>query len=312
MVINYDIPWNPVRVIQRLGRINRISKKVFDTLYIVNFFPTEKGAGLVQSKEIAAQKMFLIHNILGEDAKIFDVDEGPSASALYAKFNQSPDDAEEESFYTKMLNRFRVVEKNHPDLIATLNDFPPRVKVAKQGATDELLVLFRKGRLYIQGIDYNNENSDIPVQYSFEQALPKIECSREEQRKELSDRFWEKYEITRTIKEGNQRSSNSKSLEKQARNIIKTILHGNYTDLLPMKPFLQVLLKDIEDYGTLPDFTLRRIVNLDPTKKAKKKEVLQELTAIEKELGADYLDKEIARLKKKKQEIIIAIENRKI
>ena len=54
MVINYDIPWNPVRVIQRLGRINRISKKVFDELHIVNFFPTEKGAELVQSREIAA------------------------------------------------------------------------------------------------------------------------------------------------------------------------------------------------------------------------------------------------------------------
>ena len=47
-VINYDIPWNPVRVIQRVGRINRISKKVFDTLYIINFFPTEQGAGIVK------------------------------------------------------------------------------------------------------------------------------------------------------------------------------------------------------------------------------------------------------------------------
>ncbi len=58
MVINYDIPWNPVRVIQRLGRINRISKKVFDELYIVNFFPTEIGAELVKSREIASNKMF--------------------------------------------------------------------------------------------------------------------------------------------------------------------------------------------------------------------------------------------------------------
>jgi len=58
MVINYDIPWNPVRVIQRVGRINRISKKVFDELYIVNFFPTEKGAELVKSREIASNKMF--------------------------------------------------------------------------------------------------------------------------------------------------------------------------------------------------------------------------------------------------------------
>lgn len=55
-VINYDIPWNPTRVIQRLGRINRIGRKVFQTLYIYNFFPTEQGAEVVKSREIAAQK----------------------------------------------------------------------------------------------------------------------------------------------------------------------------------------------------------------------------------------------------------------
>ncbi len=42
MVINYDIPWNPVRVIQRLGRINRIAKKVFDEVFIVNFSQPNK------------------------------------------------------------------------------------------------------------------------------------------------------------------------------------------------------------------------------------------------------------------------------
>jgi superfamily II DNA or RNA helicase/HKD family nuclease len=48
VVINYDIPWNPVRVIQRLGRINRIGKKVYEEIYILNFFPTEKGADHVR------------------------------------------------------------------------------------------------------------------------------------------------------------------------------------------------------------------------------------------------------------------------
>jgi len=76
--INYDIPWNPTRVIQRLGRLNRIGRKVFDILYIFNFFPTEQGAEVVKSREIAAQKMFLIHNTLGEDSKIFAPDETPS------------------------------------------------------------------------------------------------------------------------------------------------------------------------------------------------------------------------------------------
>ena len=98
MIINYDIPWNPVRVIQRLGRINRISKKVFDELYIVNFFPTEKGAELVKSREIAANKMFLIHTALGEDSKIFDVDEEPTAAGMFSRVQQNPDELEEESF----------------------------------------------------------------------------------------------------------------------------------------------------------------------------------------------------------------------
>ena len=76
-IINYDIPWNPTRVIQRVGRINRIGAKVFDELYIYNYFPSEVGATIVKSREIAQQKMFLIHSSLGEDAKIFDVEEEP-------------------------------------------------------------------------------------------------------------------------------------------------------------------------------------------------------------------------------------------
>lgn len=43
IVFNYDIPYNPTRVIQRVGRINRINKKVFDELFIYNFFPTATG-----------------------------------------------------------------------------------------------------------------------------------------------------------------------------------------------------------------------------------------------------------------------------
>jgi len=101
----------PVRVIQRVGRINRISRKVFDELYIVNFFPTEKGAELVKSREIASNKMFLIHNTLGEDAKIFDIDEEPTPSGLFNRIQQNPDAQGEESFYTKALKEFLKIKK---------------------------------------------------------------------------------------------------------------------------------------------------------------------------------------------------------
>jgi len=99
-IINYDIPWNPTRVIQRLGRINRIGRKVFTRLYIYNFFPTEQGADVIKSREVAAQKMFLIHNTLGEDAKIFAPDETPSPAELFKRINRNPEELEEEILLT--------------------------------------------------------------------------------------------------------------------------------------------------------------------------------------------------------------------
>src|SRR5690625_547125 len=101
-IINYDIPWNPTRVIQRVGRINRIGKKVFDELYLFNFFPSETGADYVKSREIASQKMYMIHNALGEDAQIFDLEEEPSASGLYKRMNEDPEEEGEKNLLTEI------------------------------------------------------------------------------------------------------------------------------------------------------------------------------------------------------------------
>lgn len=74
-IFNYDIPYNPTRVIQRIGRINRINKKVFDNLYIYNYFPTEVGENETRTKEISTLKMAMIHAIMGEDTKALTSDE---------------------------------------------------------------------------------------------------------------------------------------------------------------------------------------------------------------------------------------------
>jgi hypothetical protein len=72
------------------------------------------------------------------------------------------------------------------------------------------------------------------------------------------------------------------------------------------------LLIDILDYGTLSDFTLRRISNLETLYKSKLNKLDKELSSLKRELGDDYLNKEINRLKKTRKEIIIAIENQKL
>src|SRR5258707_15826781 len=72
VLINYDLHWNPTRMVQRAGRIDRIGTN-FDTLWVLNMFPDEgleKLLGLVESlsRKIVSidQSGFLDASILGE------------------------------------------------------------------------------------------------------------------------------------------------------------------------------------------------------------------------------------------------------
>jgi len=304
MIINYDIPWNPVRVIQRLGRINRISKKVFDELYIVNFFPTERGAQIVQAREIAANKMFLIHNALGEDAKIFDIDEQLEPSKLYSKIQQNPDELEEASLYTRIYRDFEQIRKEYPEVIEGLENCPPRVKVAKAHREDELLVIYKKNNLHIVAIGAGKDNQ--PQMLAFEDVLAKVACPPEEKRLPLSASFWECYSKAVEFSGVATYSANEQSLEQKAFNNIMTFLQFTKPCLVPLTGFLRTLREDIVNYGTLPDYTLRVISEWDAQDLNKATRAIKELREF---LGEDYLEKEKLRLRKTKKEIIIAIEN---
>ena len=310
MIINYDIPWNPVRVIQRVGRINRISRKVFDELYIINFFPTEKGSEIVKSREIASNKMFLIHNTLGEDSKIFDIDEEPTPSKLYEKIQQNPDRIEEESFYTKALRDFRDIEEKYPEAVARLKNFPIRLKVAKRHTEDELLVFIRKGRLFIHSVMYNALGKYEPISANFEDIYEKIKCDPDEVAISLSEHFWDAYHKARKIK-SYRMPLREISLEQQAINNLNSLKKNNKEKIEPYLNFVETLLEDIREYGTLADYTLRRLVYLETTSESKIEKTLKALDEIKEELGEDYLNREKQRLQKLKTEIIIAIENRR-
>ncbi len=311
MVINYDIPWNPVRVIQRVGRINRISKKVFDELYIVNFFPTEKGSELVKSREIACNKMFLIHNTLGEDAKIFDIDEEPTPAGLYERIQQNPDNMEQESFYTMVLAKYLEIKKENPELIDDLKNYPPRVKVAKRAGENELLVFFKKGRMYIHHVKYDAGKESGINQTTLEEVFDIVACNKNETRLPLSISFWENYEKVKIFREYRHSPPSEVSLEQKALSNINTFIKKPWEELLPHLDFLRTLREDILDYGTLSDYTLRRIANLENTNDVRCRKSVEEISALKKELGEDYLQKEKERQKNLAREIIIAIENQK-
>lgn len=310
MIINYDIPWNPVRVIQRVGRINRISRKVFDKLYIVNFFPTEVGANYVKSREIAESKMFAIHTILGEDSKIFNVDEEPTPSNLYNRLTTNVDELESMSFYTQMVQRWEKIAKAHPQLAEELNSFPTKVKVSKPGSENELFVFFRKGGFFIQKL---SENETEPIMLSYEETLPSIECHFEEKRLAFSNSFWKNYKIAKEVHTGNVEDRiHHNSIEVEANNKLTFLIRQNYPMLQDYQGFMDDLLTDIREYGTLPDYTLRIIANLAYTKQKDLEKTRSIIQDLQLQIGKDFLEQQKEQLSEIKQELIIAIENQKL
>jgi SNF2 family DNA or RNA helicase len=315
VVINYDIPWNPTRVIQRVGRINRIGQRVFRTLYIYNFFPTEQGAEVVKSREIASQKMFLIHNTLGEDVKIFAPEETPSPADLFRRINRNPEEEEEESLLTSIRKEFYAIKEEHPELVSRLSDFPARVKTAKISEQNELLVFRRKGlQLFIHAVPDTAEGKPEVQSLLFEEALPRIRCHPETQRQPLSDRFWPAYETIKAYREQTPMPRSEQSLFVRAENNLRSAMINHAAELEEYLPFIQTLLRDLKEFQTLPKYTMRRLTMIEMDGKVSKKELERfcaQLEALRRYLGSDYLERIEQRTKDFRSEIIIAVENLK-
>jgi len=307
-VINYDIPWNPTRVIQRVGRINRIGKKVFDALFIYNFFPTVKGSEFVKSREIAAQKMFLIHNTLGEDSKIFEPDEEPTAAKLFQRIMTNPEEAEVESFQTKIRLAFDGITRQNANIIERIKEMPSRVKVAKEGNEYSLSVFIKKGLgFYIR----NTKDGQTVTEPSFEDIYHEIECNQSEKRKELSLNFWMNYQKIKDYKYQTRQVVGEVSLEVRARNNLNTLLNNPPQNFDRHLSFARTLLEDIIDYKTLSDFTLRRIATLktENSSESDLKKIEDEFTKLKADLGGNYLNKIKRNLGNMQSEVIVAIEN---
>jgi hypothetical protein len=95
-IINYDLHWNPVRLIQRFGRIDRIGT-THEEIHGYNFLPEtgiEENLGL---KEKLQQRIREIQETIGEDGKILDPSEQVNHEALYAIYGADEGDGGQQS-----------------------------------------------------------------------------------------------------------------------------------------------------------------------------------------------------------------------
>ncbi len=86
-IINYDLHWNPVRLISGLGVLTAIGSD-YDVIYGFNFLPEtgiERNMGL---KEKLHNRIQEIHDTIGEDSAILDRSETLNEEAMYAIYEK--------------------------------------------------------------------------------------------------------------------------------------------------------------------------------------------------------------------------------
>lgn len=157
IVINYDIPWNPTRLMQRVGRVNRVDTD-FDRIHTYNFFPTDESEDAIKLKASAEAKIEAFIEMLGADARLLTDGEEIKSHDLFRRLNSrktiTGEDEDEES-ELKYLTEIRAVRDTNGDLFERVKRLPRKARSTRNipGESDAvkirpaLLTYFRRGAL---------------------------------------------------------------------------------------------------------------------------------------------------------------------
>ncbi|GAB6182841.1 helicase-related protein [Thermodesulfovibrio hydrogeniphilus] len=192
VVINYDIPWNPTRLMQRVGRINRIDTP-FDRIYTFNFFPTKQADSEIELTNIARSKIEAFLTLLGGDAAILTEGEPVTSHELFDKLLSKKiisEDEEEES-ELKYLRIIENIRDNDPETFEKIKRLPKKARSAKLlprslqdiASPDSLITFFRKGKL--MKFFLSNKNNNSAIELDFLTAAKILESSKDEKREKL-------------------------------------------------------------------------------------------------------------------------------
>ena len=194
VVFNYDIPYNPTRVVQRIGRINRINKKMYDKLYIFNFFPTDIGEQNTLIKGISTLKMFLINNIVGSDTKTLTQDE-TLQSYFKKQYDEADSEASEKSWDNEFKNIYNSV-KHNTNLLKEVKQIPERARIVrKNNITNAAISFAKRGNNSLFAIAQPETNTAEIMPGSI--VLPLFNASLDEKGYDFDDELDKKFAVLR-------------------------------------------------------------------------------------------------------------------
>ncbi len=150
-LIKYDLHWNPVKLIQRFGRIDRIGSE-YDQIYGFNFLPETELDKNLNLHEIVHNRIQEIHDTIGEDAEILDNTEELNSESMYAIYegdNAHLSGFEEEQEYLDINEAeeiLRQLRDNDPIEYERITKLRDGIRTAKSKEGQQIFVFCQAGK----------------------------------------------------------------------------------------------------------------------------------------------------------------------
>jgi len=159
VILNYDIPWNATKLMQRIGRVNRIGT-TSDKIHIYNFFPTSRTDNEIDLNKKAYMKLQAFHSALGEDSQIYSTKEEFGTFGLFEKVPE-----EEKDERLEFLNYLRKFRTENPDLYQKIKKtIPDRARTGRnnKSAKDQTITFIKNKKRDVFYLIYpNNEFEEL-------------------------------------------------------------------------------------------------------------------------------------------------------
>lgn len=267
VVINYDIPWNPTRLMQRVGRINRVDTK-FDEIYTFNFFPTEQSNDIIKLKEIAEVKIQTFISLLGADARLLTEGEVIESHELFGRLISKKtiigeeEGGESELKYLKIIKDIRDKEPNLFDMIKRL---PKKARTARkhQDKENQLLTYFRKGKLQKFFLTKEAKTEEL----DFMDTAKLLETENKTPKEKLPSDFYEKLEknkkeflsVTDEEKQEFETQRRGRDSSVQLLQMLKAVKKDLRQWTEDQEDYLKKVIKQTEE-GALPKQTIKTVL----------------------------------------------------
>lgn len=136
VVVNFDLPWAIIRLIQRAGRVDRIGQRA-EEIHCYSFLPADGVERLIQLRARIQQRLLENAEVVGTDEAFFEDEEANAIRNLYTEQSGVLDDNDDEvDLASYAWQVWKQATQDNPELAHAVESLPPVVYSAKTFSLD--------------------------------------------------------------------------------------------------------------------------------------------------------------------------------